>query len=148
MLGRLAKWLRILGFDVLFFSKIDDRQVMQIGRQQQRTILTRDTHFAGCKAAGDVFFIKSDHIFQQLEQMKEILDLHDPDRAERCITCNGLLLQVAERIAVRDLVPDYVYHTFERFTRCRDCGKVYWEGSHYENIRVRIRETLSEDDED
>lgn len=148
MLGRLAKWLRLLGLDVLYYPAIDDRQVIKISREQERTILTRDTRMLQRKAIKGAVFIRSDHIVDQLLEMKDILDFHGPDLAERCAVCNKILRAVADRDEIKDLVPDYVYHKFNSFMRCSCCGKIYWEGSHYKNIRGRTREILRENHED
>jgi len=148
MLGRLAKWLRLLGFDVLYYPDIEDREVIRISREHDRTILTRDTRMLQSRGARDAVFIRSDHISQQLLEIKDMLALHDSDLGERCIVCNGNLHKVSERGEVQDLVPDYVYHNFESFMRCNVCGKVYWEGSHYKKIRERISEILRKSNED
>ena len=148
MLGRLAKWLRLLGFDVLYYPDIEDREVIKISLEQDRTILTRDTLMLQCRGVRDAVFIRSDHISEQLLEMNDMLALHDSDRTERCVACNGNLHAVSDRGEVRDLVPDYVYHNFGSFMRCDACGKVYWEGSHYKKIRERIREILRKSNED
>ena len=148
MLGRLAKWLRLLGFDVLYYPDIEDREVIKISREQDRTILTRDTRMLQCRGVRDAVFIRSDHISEQLLDMKDMLALHDSGREERCVACNGNLNVVSDRGEVQDLVPDYVYHTFGSFMRCNGCGKVYWEGSHYKKIRERTSEILRKSNED
>jgi uncharacterized protein with PIN domain len=148
MLGRLAKWLRLLGFDVLYYPDIEDRQVIKIAREQERTILTRDTRMLQCKGVRGTVFIKSDQVFEQLLEMKDILDFHGQDLLERCIVCNRRLYAIADRDEIKDLVPEYVYHHFDIFMRCGGCGKIYWEGNHYKNIRERIREILRESIED
>jgi len=144
MLGRLAKWLRLLGFDVLYYPAIEDRQVIKISREQERTILTRDTRMLQCKAVKAAVFIRSDHIADQLLEMKNILDFQAPDLADRCAVCNKRLRAAVDRDEIKDLVPDYVYHNYNSFMRCSNCGKIYWEGSHYKNIRGRTRELLRE----
>ena len=148
MLGRLAKWLRLLGSDVLYYPDIDDREVIRISREQDRTILTRDTRLLLCKGARDAVFIRSDHISEQLLEMKDMLDLHGPDSGARCVACNGNLQAVSDRYEIKEFVPEYVYHNFDSFTRCGGCGKIYWEGGHYKNIRERTREVLRESLED
>ncbi|MDH4231243.1 MAG: Mut7-C RNAse domain-containing protein [Nitrospirota bacterium] len=148
MLGRLAKWLRLSGFDVAYYPDISDRQVIKIAREEERTILTRDTRLLKCKGAGNAVFIQSDHISEQLCEMKNMLDFNDPELAERCVACNGRLQKVEDRDEVKGLVPDHVYYNYGGFTRCGSCGKVYWKGSHYKNIRERIRETLGKGIED
>jgi len=148
MLGRLAKWLRLLGYDVLYYPAIDDRQVIKISREQERTILTRDTRMLQCKAVRDAVFIRSDRIAGQLLEMKNILKVNGPDPGERCTVCNNRLAAVTDRAEIKDLVPDYVYHNFNSFMRCSFCGKIYWEGSHYKNILGRAGEILRENHED
>jgi uncharacterized protein with PIN domain len=148
MLGKLAKWLRIYGCDVLYYPDMEDRQIIQIARAEERTVLTRDTRMLQCKGVGAAVFIRSEDISEQLLQMKGILDIRDPDLAERCALCNGRLHAVADKEELRELVPDYVYHHFCSFMRCGGCSKVYWEGSHYQNIRERLREILRQDSED
>ena len=148
MLGRLAKWLRLLGFDVLYYPDIEDREVIKISLEQDRTILTRDTRMLQCRGVRDAVFIRSDHISEQLLEMKDMLALHDLDRGERCVACNGNLHTVSDRGEVQDLVPDYVYHNFRSFMRCDGCGKVYWEGSHYKKICERTSEILRKRNED
>lgn len=142
MLGRLAKWLRLLGFDVLYYPDIGDREIIKIGLEQGRTVLTRDTRMLQCRVIRDVVFIRSDHISGQLLEMKDILDQPDPDSKERCVVCNGALYEVSDRSGIKDCVPDYIYHNFRSFMRCNVCDKVYWEGSHYKRIRERTREIL------
>jgi uncharacterized protein len=145
MLGKLAKWLRILGFDVLYDSSMEDRQIIRTARDQERTILTRDTRMLQLRSIGDAVFIKSDDVFQQLLEMKKNLHLNDRGPAARCIVCNGSLNSVAEKDELKGLVPEYVYHNFKHFFRCSSCGKVYWDGSHYEKIREKLREVLKEE---
>ncbi len=142
MLGRLAKWLRILGFDVLYFPDIEDRQVIRIAREEGRTILTRDAGLAGNKGAKEVIFIKSDRTPDQLHEIAGRLRFDEADPFGRCAVCNGTLSRAGEKGRVRDAVPDFVYHNFSEFLLCSSCGKVYWEGSHQEKFRGKIREIL------
>lgn len=138
MLGRLAKWLRLLGFDVLYYPEIEDRQIIKIAREQGRTILTRDTRLMKCKGLTDPVFIGSDFILDQLDEVKERLNLRDADPIGRCVLCNGALLKISKKVEIRDFVPDFIYHNLNEFTRCTDCGKVYWEGTHYERFKEKL----------
>jgi len=142
MLGRLAKWLRLMGFDVLYSPDIQDRELIKIAREQERTILTRDTRLVKSRGIKEPVFIESDDVFRQLLQMKDVLDFYDSAPLGRCERCNGPLSAVAQKKEIRDLVPDYVYHNFERFVQCQVCANVYWEGSHYRKIREKIEETM------
>ncbi len=143
MLGRLAKWLRILGFDVLYYPDIDDREVVRIAREQERTILTRDTELAKRKGLPGVIFVENDDVFDQLAFIRERLGFSQAAFSGRCAVCNGMLEEVSRKETVRDLVPDFVYLNSAGFMRCRECGKVYWEGSHRKRMRERVNEVLS-----
>lgn len=147
MLGRLAKWLRILGFDVLYYPDIDDREVVRIARQQERTILTRDRQLSRAKGLPGVIFIWKDDVFDQLSQIGTLLDLRHADLCGRCAACNGLLFDVSQKEEVRDFVPDFIYLNSVTFKRCGDCGKVYWEGSHHKRMREKVEEVLSDSSE-
>jgi uncharacterized protein with PIN domain len=142
MLGRLAKWLRLMGFDVLYYHDISDRELIRIAREQERTILTRDTRLVKSSAIKDPIYIQSDAVFAQLMQMRDRLDFRNASLLGRCEICNGTLSCVPEKKEIRDLVPDFVYHNFESFVRCEECGKVYWEGSHFRKIREKIGEVM------
>ena len=138
MLGRLAKWLRLMGFDVLYYPDIRDRELIRIAREQERTILTRDTGLMKAKGVIDPVFIEADDVSAQLLQIRDRLDFCAAAPLGRCELCNGLLSGVTGKKDIRDIVPDFVYHNYDHFVRCAGCGKVYWEGSHYREIREKI----------
>lgn len=140
MLGRLAKWMRLLGFDVLYYPDIDDRDVVKIARQQHRTVLTRDTQLLRNTGLRDYIFIKSNDIFDQLHEIKGRLNFSEPVPSRRCAICNGDILKVSQKKEIREYVPDFIYHNFNDFTKCGDCGKVYWEGTHQKMIKEKITE--------
>jgi uncharacterized protein with PIN domain len=143
MLGRLAKWLRILGFDVLYYPDIDDKEIVRIAREQQRTILTRDTHLTKRKGLPGVIFVEKDDVFDQLTFIRARLVFSRAAFSGRCAVCNGLIDAVSRKEEVRDLVPDFIYLNSPGFMRCRGCGKVYWEGSHGKGMREKVEEVLS-----
>jgi uncharacterized protein with PIN domain len=136
MLGRLARWLRILGFDTLYYPDIADRELLKLARQDGRLILTRDTHFLR-KDIGDCLFVTSDDVEEQIVQVMKALNLALPG-TRRCANCNGVLENVRNKTDIADSVPEYVYLNFSHFLICRQCGNVYWEGSQYRRIRQRI----------
>lgn len=143
MLGSLSRWLRILGFDTLYYKSIDDNELIRIAKQQQRIILTRDTGIAKRKGIDNFILITSN---DTLEQLKDVLRKSNLKcGAPRCAECNGEL-EAAEREAVADSIPKHVFIHSNSFFRCRDCGKVYWEGSHKKSIDARIKEILKGSD--
>jgi len=138
MLGRLAKWLRFIGIDVLYYKDIEDRQVIRIAKAEGRTILTRDTGFLRRKGLKDCIFIRSDNVFEQLAELKGKIGLDRYIQDRRCPICNGLLSIIAMKEEIREYVPDHVYRNYSSFMKCKDCGKVYWEGTHHQRIREKI----------
>ncbi len=130
MLGRLAKRLRLLGFDVLYDRTLDDNEIIRLSLEQDRVILTRDTGLAARPLASRNIFVKSDDVRMQLEQ---VLSAFPPDEPAapltRCSACNTPLA-VASKPDVRDSVPGYVYDKYNFFLKCSSCGRVYWRGTH------------------
>jgi uncharacterized protein with PIN domain len=137
MLGRLAKWMRLLGFDVLYDRTMNDNEIIRVSLTQGRMILTRDTGLVARPLASNHVFIESDNVRQQLEQVLTTLHITSmPGPLTRCSVCNTLLSPVAKQ-DVRDLVPPYVYDKSESFLRCEKCGKIYWKGTHVRRMEVK-----------
>lgn len=154
MLGSLAKWLRILGFDTLYFRNIGDNELIRTARQQDRILLTRDTGIARRKGVDKLILISSEDTFEQLKEVLFFLSSADSPYLRvsgsprlpfpsRCAVCNGELAP-ADTLSVADAVPEYIMLNHNSFFRCRDCGKVYWDGSHRKLMNERIREILGE----
>jgi hypothetical protein len=129
MLGRLARWLRLLGYDVAYQRDISDEKLALRSWREKRVILTRDNGFRARTV--NAIFIKSDQIWEQLHQVIRDCRLRPsaPRFYTRCSLCNGVLKK-ALKASVRGLVPAYVYQEQKRFARCPRCKKVYWMGSH------------------
>jgi len=139
MLGRLARWLRILGYDTAYLPQLSPVGVMREGRRQGRLILTRDTRLLRRKDAPPLLFVHSDHFREQLFQVIDTLHL-DPTRAlfSRCVECNRVL-QEAAKDEVREQVPEYVWHTQDEFRRCPQCRRLYWGATHREHVLEELR---------
>ena len=135
MLGRLAKWLRVLGFDARSMSPAC-RAVIESLVSKGVVPVTRREKFLGVPG---VVFIRSDHHF---EQLMELISLVGMTREEvrlfsRCTVCNGLLVRIPGA-SVQGEAPDYVFETMSDFRKCSDCGRVYWPGSHRLNMREKL----------
>jgi len=145
MLGRLAKALRMLGFDVAYDPFIDDRELIRRAAAEGRVLLTRDTGLVCRRDLPPHVFVRSDHVPEQLAQVAREADLQLDARGTltRCTVCNGPL-DMADRESVRGEVPPYVYQTQREFARCPGCGRIYWRGTHVERMRRRIEQLLSE----
>lgn len=142
MLGRLARWLRLLGFDTLYDSNISNSRLIRIAKEQDRIILTRDTRLVKIKGIQNYLLINSNEPFQQLREVILTLKLKDFLPLSRCVICNGRLTKVLDKNDIRDLVPDYVFYNFNNFLRCCDCGKIYWEGTHPEMFKEKLAQIL------
>ncbi|MBI5167328.1 MAG: Mut7-C RNAse domain-containing protein [candidate division NC10 bacterium] len=140
MLGRLAKWLRILGYDTIYFSGTDDGLLLQMAREGGRILLTRDTRLLQHKGLGRYLFIQSDHLKEQLRQVVAELKL-DPEEGlgSRCPRCNAELGEI-EKGEVEGRVPEFVFKQQEDFFHCHGCGRIYWPGSHLQKMMERVRE--------
>ena len=136
MLGRLAKRMRLLGFDVLYDRTMDDNEIIRLSLAQNRVILTRDTGLAVRPLAANHVFIKHDALDDQLGQILDTLTLASvPGILTRCSCCNEPLTSVS-RSDIRDRVPQYVYERYEEFLRCTKCERIYWKGTHVKNMRL------------
>lgn len=144
MLGSLARWLRLFGFDAAYLEPgPDDRVLAELARSEGRWLLTRDRELA---AVGPrTVMIRSDGVEDQLREVFSRLGLRPEASLEhaRCAECNGEL-EWASRSAVADTAPPYVLATAPRFKRCSDCGRVYWPGTHGEGILERMAGVLQE----
>ena len=136
MLGKLAKWLRILGFDTLYYNEIDDDRLLAIAEKENRILLTRDTRIKRMKKAG-IIFIEDDHWREQLKQFLKAFPVEKSDLFSRCLICNRELLEIKKE-KVKEKVPPYVYQSQENFSCCPGCGKIYWSATHYERMRDEL----------
>jgi uncharacterized protein with PIN domain len=131
-LGRLSKWLRILGFDTIIEE--DKRRLVIKSLREDRIILTRDSkmsRFTGTR----IVKVKSDFIEEQLAQIMRELDLSiDINNIFKlCVLCNTRLEEI-DKASVRERVPKYVFDTQRIFLRCPKCDKIYWQGTHWELV--------------
>jgi uncharacterized protein len=143
MLGRLARWLRFLGFDTLYFSHISDSKLVKIALEQERLILTRDTRLVQRKVVRDYVLIYANDPQKQLSEVINTLQLRYFSHFSRCVACNGLLSKIPDKSAVKDSVPEFVFLEKQDFFRCSECRKLYWEGSHPKRFRENLAGVLS-----
>jgi uncharacterized protein len=141
MLGRLAKWLRIAGFDVLYSNKFSDNELVRLSNSQGRVLLSRDTRLLVRKAVRLFIFLESQDLSMQIRQVFKTLHLAgSPSLLTRCLSCNEPLQETA-RESVRGIVPAFVFETQANFKSCPRCGKVFWAGTHRNSV-VRSLEKL------
>jgi len=142
MLGKLAKWLKILGFDAVFFSRIEDDKLMTIALKEGRILLTRDTGMIERARGLSVLFIDSEDWKEQVKQVLDHFDLWgNVNPNSRCIECNCSLKEISKKKA-RNLVTPFVYETADVFALCPQCGRVFWRGTHFKDMEFKIGELL------
>lgn len=143
MLGRLAKWLRVLGFDVIYFSKAEDPDLVALARREGRVLLTRDTGLIERTAKRpDRLFIRSEDWEDQVVQVLDEYGLWDEVRPNaRCLVCN-LPLKPLSRERARNLVTPYVGEHAVSFAICPGCDRVFWPGTHYGDMGRKIERLL------
>jgi len=130
MLGRLAKWLRILGYDATYLSSSHPESLIREARAQGRVILTRNRQLASKSQGLRTLLIESDHWREQLAQVLRDCRLRPgKSRFQRCVVCNRRLISL-ERGQVEGKVPDFVFAHFSDFFQCPQCGRIFWQGSH------------------
>jgi uncharacterized protein len=137
MVGKLARWLRVLGVDVLYSNSYEDDEIVRLAEAENRVILTRDTGLVARRMQAKYLFIESDHYKEQLRQVLRTFDLKDFKVFSRCLECNTALESV-DKEEVFERIPPFVYLTQERFATCPTCRRVYWHGTHADSILKRI----------
>ncbi len=141
-LGKLARGLRMLGFDAAYDNRLDDGGIVEIATREKRIVLTRDRKLLFRKAVTHGFWIRAVDVDTQIREVLRRLDLYDQVAPwQRCLDCNGEIEAVSREQVWSSLEPlTRRYHS--EFFRCSGCGKIYWEGSHVAHMNGVIRELL------
>ena len=149
MLGSIARKLRIFGFDTLYVANVEDGEILKLGIDQERTILTADKEFFKriVKARASGVLVGGSNELEDIVHILERAGVRIVDPGEigtRCSICNGTL-ELADASDISTL-PERVTSGYTNFFKCISCGKLYWEGTHLKRIRVfiqRINDTLA-----
>jgi len=144
--GKLARWLRMLGFDSLFFSGSDDSQMVKQALAESRVILTRDTEILKRRVINNgrlrAVLIESETPEQQIQQLMATMDLMGKSRPFTiCLECNQPLVERSLE-EVKEKVPPYVYKTQNQYMECPACRRIYWRGTHWKAM-IRKLERLA-----
>ncbi len=136
MLGRLARWLRALGYDTSYDESLADRVLVQQANAQHRILLTRDRHLLRELRPERALEIRQDDPLQQLHAVATELQMEPPTELfTRCLLCNAAL-QELDPVAAQPLLPEGVRGLPGPVRRCPHCGRLYWEGSHVRRMRA------------
>jgi len=144
--GKLVKWLRIMGYDALFFNGSNDSSMIATALAEGRVILTRDTQIVKRRvvASGQlkVILIQSDEPELQIQQVINTLNLDCQFRPFAiCLECNQPLLERSKQ-QVKDLVPPYVFQTQSQYMECPACHRIYWRGTHWQAMTKKLEQYM------
>jgi uncharacterized protein with PIN domain len=142
-LGKLAKWLRILGYDTLYCRTLSDDKFFELVNED-RVLLSRNTRILNKLSSDRLIFVEGNDPKMQLQDLIRRLCLK-PDQDKffsRCIVCNGLIDAVTP-LSVIGKVPDHIWTGHDRFSQCKSCRRIYWRGSHLEHSLREIRRVLN-----
>jgi len=144
--GKLARWLRMMGYDPLFFNGSDDSQMIAIALAEGRVILTRDTQIMKRRVVTSgqlkAILIQSDEPERQIHQVIDTLDLDCQFRPFAiCLEDNQPLVERSKG-EVKDLVPPYVFQTQSQFMQCPACHRIYWRGTHWQAMTRRLEKFM------
>ena len=140
--GKLTKWLRILGYDTIFFRGSSDSRMIAVALAENRVILTRDTHImcrrVVAKGLLQAILIQSEYPEEQIQQVIATLNLDCRSRPfTLCLECNQPLWERSKE-QVRDLVPPYVFKTQSQYRQCPSCQRIYWRGTHWQAMTTKV----------
>ncbi|MEN3202206.1 MAG: Mut7-C RNAse domain-containing protein [Atribacterota bacterium] len=139
MLGKLTRWLRILGYDVTYFRNLEDKKLLAIARLEKRILLTKDRALA-TSGREWAYFVQAETVSEQLLELKRTFHLSFP-LPPRCPSCNEVLYDISPEEA-RKNVPLFVALSFSNFKRCPRCQKTFWPGTHWQRVQKLCQELL------
>jgi len=139
-LGKLAKYLRMLGFDSIYRNDYGDEEIIELSEKEKRIILSRDKLLLQSRRVTHGYYVRSTEKHQQLRELVQKFDLYSQFKSfTRCMTCNGELVpKTGEEI--RGLLPGDILQLYSEFFFCPNCGKVFWKGSHFKRMESFIRD--------
>ncbi|HRD22370.1 MAG TPA: Mut7-C RNAse domain-containing protein [Candidatus Hydrothermia bacterium] len=142
MMGKLSKLLRMCGFDADYYKPGLNLENIKNFEGEDRVILTRNQKFKKYVGPLKIYFSEHDDPLMQLRQVLKEFQLADKVRfLSRCMECNEEIVPV-DKESVRGKVPFYVFDNYETFLQCPKCRRVYWEGTHVEKMRDKLRRVL------
>jgi uncharacterized protein len=143
MLGKLVKELRMLGYDTLYYRGESGYPFIKLARDEGRVILTRNSKLLPRKPEDRIVRITEDKPSLQLRELilNGYASLNEQKLYSRCLLCNALLDQIS-RDEVEGKVPDFIFYQHKEFSRCPQCLKIYWQGSHLDHMKLKMKELL------
>ena len=141
-LGKLSRYLRMLGFDTLYKNDYGDDEIIAIAEEQNRIILTRDKLLLRSPQVSHGYFIRATEKHEQLIEVVKKFDLYSQFKSfTRCMTCNNPLVSISKE-TIRNRLDENIVNSFDEFYHCSLCDKIFWKGSHFEHMEQLILEII------
>jgi uncharacterized protein with PIN domain len=139
MLGKLTKELRMLGYDTLYYREENKYPLIQLARKEGRVILTRNNKLIPKGPEDQIIRIMEDKPSLQVRELiqKRVISMNEKILFSRCLLCNILLNEIPKS-EVEGKVPDFVFYQQKEFFQCPQCLRIYWQGSHLENMQKKM----------
>lgn len=142
-LGKLASWLRMLGFDTLYRNDYEDAELAAIAARDARIVLTRDKGVLMRNLVAWGYYVRATQPKKQIIEVVQRFDLFDLIQPfDRCMRCNGKIESVSKDL-IGDRLPPTVRQEIDEFHRCQACDRIYWQGTHYTKMKEFIRQVRS-----
>jgi hypothetical protein len=141
MLGKLAKELRMLGYDTIYYQGENTYPLIKWAREEGRVILTRNTKLIPKRPEDHIIRVMEDKPPLQLRELiqKKVISLNEKNLFSRCLLCN-ILLDEIPREEAEGKVPDFIFYQQREFFRCPQCLRIYWKGSHQDHMQKKVNE--------
>ena len=144
-LGRLARYLRMIGFDVYYKNDLSDEKIVKISSKGRRAILTRDIGLLKRNEVTHGYYVRNTKVEEQVKEIMSRFDLQKSIKEfSRCIECNEPLVTVEKNKILDELLPK-VIQSQDEFYRCPSCKKIYWKGTHYQQMLSFIKSLKNND---
>jgi len=145
--GKLGRWLRLMGYDTVIFRGQDDGALVRSALSEGRVLLTKDTQIGRRNVVSSgrlkMILVEKDDPFEQVIWVMEKLGLTEQDAFSRCLECNSRL-EPRIKEEMKDRVPPYVFETQEAFVECTSCHRVYWKGTHWQSMQNKLEKIRNE----
>ncbi len=140
-LGRLARWLRLLGFDAAYFDSDDIKALFVAAFNEKRIVVTKRRKISGTKSL-KVIYLKSDTLREQFNELRRKIKFKTKTLFTRCADCNKRVFEV-KKTSIRGLVPPYVFKTQKNFFQCPACAKIFWKATHWNRAKEFLNEAMT-----
>ena len=144
MLGRLAKWLRLFGYDTYYNKNLSFGELLFTAIKEKRVVFTRRHRFPSLSNV-NIFKISSEILEKQIEELVEHFGIKTSVKFSRCSICNNPLIKI-EKEFVKSYVPTYTYITHNKFYKCNKCDKIYWKGTHLNRAEEFLKSQIKTGD--